>query len=284
MRGGGRERLPGIRHAVTGADSLPMHRCGEARASRLTLTARTWPTSGRKHDERQFKAVGRRHPEWRGHLGPARSRRGRHGRPTAIGTSTKAPPASAGSTATTAMTTDTVFAIFSTTKAITGTAVLQLRRGRQARPRRAGEDLRARDRQAAGHRRLRRERQAEAARAQARRHDAHADAAHRRLRLRLLQRDLQPAGAGERAAQRHHGVQGRADDAAALRSRRTMGIRLQHRLVRPGRRGHHAASGSARSSGRASSSRSACGHRLSSSPTRCAPGSQACTREQPTAR
>ena len=48
------------------------------------------------------------------------------------------------------MTTDTVFAIFSTTKAITGTAVLQLRRGRQARPRRPRENLRARYRQAAG--------------------------------------------------------------------------------------------------------------------------------------
>ena len=43
-----------------------------------------------------------------------------------IATSTRARPASAGSIRTAEMTTDSVFAIFSTTKAITGTAILQL--------------------------------------------------------------------------------------------------------------------------------------------------------------
>ena len=78
------------------------------------------------------------------------------------------------------MTTDTVFAIFSTTKAITGTACLQLVEDGQARPRRAGQELRAGDRQAAGAGGLRRRRQAEAAAAQARRHHPHAAAAHGR--------------------------------------------------------------------------------------------------------
>jgi CubicO group peptidase (beta-lactamase class C family) len=50
------------------------------------------------------------------------------------------------------MTSDTVFAIFSTTKAITGTACLQLV---EARSRRPGEGLRAGHRQAAGSGRLR---------------------------------------------------------------------------------------------------------------------------------
>ena len=41
------------------------------------------------------------------------------------------------------MTADTVFAIFSTTKAITGTTVPAVRRGGSARPRRAGPRIRS---------------------------------------------------------------------------------------------------------------------------------------------
>ena len=80
------------------------------------------------------------------------------------------------------MTTDSVFAIFSTTKAITGTAVLQWSRraSSTSTPRRK---LRARDRQGPGPGGLRRRRQAQAAGAQARRHHPHAAPAHRRLRL-----------------------------------------------------------------------------------------------------
>jgi CubicO group peptidase (beta-lactamase class C family) len=75
------------------------------------------------------------------------------------------------------MTTDSVFAIFSTTKAIAGTACLQL----------VEDGKLAGDRQAAGAGGLRLGWQAQAAPAEARRHDQDASAAHRRLRLRLLQ-------------------------------------------------------------------------------------------------
>ena len=89
-----------------------------------------------------------------------------------------------------AMTTDTVFAIFSTTKAITGTAALQLvEEGKLDLDAPAktyvpdigklqvieGFDAR---------------RRAAAARTQARRHDPHAAAAHRRPGIRFLQPDV----------------------------------------------------------------------------------------------
>ena len=182
------------------------------------------------------------------------------------------------------MTTDTVFAIFSTTKAITGTAVLQCVEEGKLDLDAPAKNLRARYRQAAGDRRASTGRGAEAARTQARHHHAHADAAHRRLRLRLLQPELQPPRAGERAAERHHGVEGVDDDAAAVRSRREMGIRQQHRLVRPGRRGRSRGKRLGEVCRSASSSRSACATRPSALRRRCALGSQACTSAKPTAR
>ena len=112
-------------------------------------------------------------------------------------------------------------------------------RGRPARARCAGEDLCPGHRQAAGARGLRCSRAAEAAPAQARRHHPDAAAAHRGLRLRLLQRELQPPRQGARAAERAHGDQGGAQHAPSVRSRRRVGIRLQHRLGRPGGRGDH---------------------------------------------
>ena len=81
------------------------------------------------------------------------------------------------------MTTDAVFALFSCTKAITGTAVLRL-----VEEGRLDLDAPAKNyvpeigalRVFEGYERIRR---AQAAAAQARNHDAHVDAAHRRLRL-----------------------------------------------------------------------------------------------------
>ena len=70
----------------------------------------------------------------------------------------------------TAMTTDDVFAIFSTTKAITATAALQLLR-RADNLKRTGERLRARYRKAQGDRRLRRRRRADPARPETPDHD-----------------------------------------------------------------------------------------------------------------
>ena len=86
------------------------------------------------------------------------------------------------------MTTDTVFAIFSTTKAITGTAVLQLVEEGKLDLDAPAENYAPEIGKAAGAGGFRRRRQAEAAGAQARRHHPHAAAAHCRLRLRLLQR------------------------------------------------------------------------------------------------
>ena len=104
-----------------------------------------------------------------------------------------------------AMTTDTVFAIFSTTKAITGTAVLQLvEEGKldlDAPAERYAPDIGKlqviEGFDATGAPKLRAPKRAG--------HDPDADAAHGGLRLRLLQRDLQPAGAGKGPAQRGHG-------------------------------------------------------------------------------
>ena len=84
-----------------------------------------------------------------------------------------------------------------------------------------------------------------------------AAAAHRRLRLRLLQREVQPPGAGAWPAERDHVIEGVDQHASAVRPGRRLGVRLQHRLGRPGRgRDHRQAArrGHARS---ASSSRSA---------------------------
>ena len=111
------------------------------------------------------------------------------------------------------------------------------RRGGPARTRRPGEALCARDRDLAGARRLRRRRRAEAASAEARNHDAHAAAAHRRVRLSLLEPDLQaPRRAG--STQPSPRDEARADDAAAVRPRRALGIRPRPRLVRHGDRGN----------------------------------------------
>ena len=83
------------------------------------------------------------------------------------------------------MTTDTVFAIFSTTKAITGAACLQLvEDGRRDLDAPAGSTRPGR--QGPGPGGLRRRRQAEAAGTPARRHHPQAAPAHGRLRLRLL--------------------------------------------------------------------------------------------------
>ena len=112
-------------------------------------------------------------------------------------------------------------------------------RGRPARSRCAGEDLCPGHRQAAGSGGVRRSGTAQAAPAQARRHHEDAAAAHRGLRLRLLQRELQPPRQGARAAERAHGNQGVDQHAAPVRSRRRVGIRLEHRLGRSGRRRHH---------------------------------------------
>ena len=108
------------------------------------------------------------------------------------------------------MTTDSVFAIFSTTKAITGTACLQLvEEGRldlDAPAENYAPDigklqvLEGFD--AAG--------KPQAAAAQAGRHHPDAAAAHGRLRLRLLQRELQSPGQGARPAQRDHRLEGGA--------------------------------------------------------------------------
>ena len=97
-----------------------------------------------------------------------------------------------------AMTTDTVFAIFSTTKAITGTAALQLvEEGKLDLDAPAktyvpdiGKLQVIEGFDADG--------EPQAARAQARRHDPHAAAAHRRPGIRLLQPDVQPPGRRKR--------------------------------------------------------------------------------------
>ncbi len=111
--------------------------------------------------------------------------------------------------------------------------------GRQARPGRAGENLRAGDRRAAGAGGFRCRWQAAAARAEAPGDHPHAAAAHRRLRQRLLQRTIQPSGPRAWPAERPHRVTGFDRHAAAVRSGRRMGVRQQHRLGRPGGRGHH---------------------------------------------
>ena len=182
------------------------------------------------------------------------------------------------------MTTDTVFAIFSTTKAITGTAVLQLveedKLDLDAPASRYAPDI-GKLQVIEGFDEAGR---AEAARAEAPDHDPDADAAHGRLRLRLLQRDLQPASAGERPAERHHRDQGRADDAAAVRPRRQMGVRLEHRLVRAGGRGDHrqaARRGAADPGVRAPGHH---GHDLRAERPAARAGSPGCTRATPTAR
>ena len=135
------------------------------------------------------------------------------------------------------MTTDTVFAIFSTTKAITGTAALQLvEEGKLDLDAPAktyvpdiGKLQVLEGFDAAGEPKLRAPKR-EITTRMLLLHTAG-------LRLRFLQRRLRAAGAGERPAEHRHRDQGGADDAAAVRSRRALGIRLQHRLGRPGRRG-----------------------------------------------
>ncbi len=118
------------------------------------------------------------------------------------------------------MTTDTVFAIFSTTKAITGTAALQLvEEGKLDLDAPAktyvpeiGELKVIEGFDAHGEPKLRAP--------EARRHHPHAAAAHGRPGLRFLQRALQPARAGEGPTERYHRVESVADDAAAVRSGR----------------------------------------------------------------
>src|SRR6476646_787478 len=84
------------------------------------------------------------------------------------------------------MTTDSVFGIFSTTKAITGMAVLQaVEEGKL--------DL---DAPAKNY--------------------AHVDVAHGRFRLRFFQRDLQSSGSGTWAAQPNHRLEGLDYDPAAV--------------------------------------------------------------------
>ena len=137
-----------------------------------------------------------------------------------------------------AMTTDTVFAIFSTTKAITGTAILQcVEEGKLDLDAAAKtyvpdigklEVLEGFD--ASGNPKLR--------------------APKRDITTRMLM--LHTAGLGydffnanyfrlaqeARAAERGDVLEGFIDDTAPVRSRREMGIRQQHRLVRPDRREH----------------------------------------------
>jgi hypothetical protein len=81
------------------------------------------------------------------------------------------------------MTTDSVFAIFSTTKAITGTAVLQLVEEGKLDLDAPAKTLRARYRSAPSSRRFRRSRQADSSLTEARHHDAHAPLACRGLRV-----------------------------------------------------------------------------------------------------
>ena len=144
------------------------------------------------------------------------------------------------------MTTDTVFAIFSTTKAITGTAVLQLVEegkldldapAKKYAPE-IGKAQVLEGFDAAGKPRLR--------------------APKRAVTTRMLL--LHTAGfgydffnerynrlaQGARPAERHHLLEGGAQHAAPVRSRRGLGIRQQHRLGRPGRRRRSPASGWAR--------------------------------------
>ena len=107
-----------------------------------------------------------------------------------------------------AMTTDTVFAIYSTTKAITGTAVLQcVEEGKldlDAPAKNYAPDIGKLEVldgfDADGN--------AKAAGAEARHHHPHADAAHRRFRLRLLQYHLLAPGAGARPTQRDYLLEG----------------------------------------------------------------------------
>ena len=136
------------------------------------------------------------------------------------------------------MTTDTVFAIFSTTKAITGTAALQLvEEGKldlDAPAKNYAPDIGKlqviEGFSESGEPRLR--------------------APKRDITTRMLlthtagmgydffNENVQSPCPGEGPAERHHGFQESADDAPAVRSGRQVGIRQQHRLVRPGDRRH----------------------------------------------
>ncbi len=81
------------------------------------------------------------------------------------------------------MTFDSVFALHSTTKAITGTAVLQAVEEGKPGSRCAGEKLPSRPRQPSSNRELRRSRQTQITCAQAWHHDTHADVAYGRFWL-----------------------------------------------------------------------------------------------------
>ena len=136
------------------------------------------------------------------------------------------------------MTLDTVFGAFSTTKAITATPVLQLVEDGKL-------DLDAPAKiylpdigklQVLGG--VRGRWQTPSPCTQARRHHSHAHAAHRGLRLRVLQRSVSAADARVRSAQYHHLDLCLAAAADALRAGQRLGIWHQHGLGGADRREH----------------------------------------------
>ncbi len=138
----------------------------------------------------------------------------------------------------TPMTTDSVFAIFSTTKALTGVAALQLRE--------SGGDLDF-DAPAKEYAPALGEVQVLEG------FDDNGDPVLRApksdittkqlllhtagVRIRLLQRAVQPSGGKPWAAQHRHFESPRSADTFAVRSGRAVGVRQQHRLGRTGDRG-----------------------------------------------
>ena len=182
------------------------------------------------------------------------------------------------------MTTDSVFAIFSTTKAITGTACLQLvEEGRldlDAPAERYAPDI-GKLQVLEG---FADDGNAQAAAAQARRHHPHAAAAHGRVRLRLLQRELQSPGHGAGATQRDHGVEGGIAQPAPVRPGRRLGIWQQPRLGRPGRRGHHGQAAGSSDAGAHLRPARHDQHRLHVDPQHACAPRVACTSGRPMAR